>query len=212
MADPTPDPLDKAIADIIADESNDHHLNEFSRLADQHPDAWRSLAMAFHDELHMRRGLSEALDTSRQAADMEIARAVQQEASSVATARSPHRFGLWAGWSVAAALLLLLLIGLPQRNFHEPSSNTTTSLATYTAEEALDQYMRSGTREGRIITELPTVMVEARPAADGRLEVLYLRQILEREHVSEVFNVSPDELGQPHPVKIDLRNFQDLTL
>ena len=135
-----------------------------------------------------------------------------------------HRLGRvasWAGWAVAAALALAVAIG-PQtaglgRGGAGPGGNSIAggetagmpqtagvgSVAT-TAAEALSAYLAKGKAQGTVIGELPEkVIIETAPQEEGGgYEVVYLRQIMERTRVSDLYRVSSDELGNPTPVPI----------
>jgi len=203
MADTTE--RDQYITDIAA--GNHDSLQRFERIAQRDPAAWRQLALTLHDELHMRHELAASIDeASRSAATAEINRAHTQHADR--SVLSTARWGAWSGWAVAAVLLLAMLVIVPGQSAHHvtPPGGSAT-VANLTAQQALEQYITTGTEEGRVISELPTVLVEARPLDDGRLEVLYLRQFLEREHVNEVYALNTDELGEAHPVKVDVSTF-----
>lgn len=55
------------------------------------------------------------------------------------------------------------------------------------------------------IEELPRLVLEARPAVDGRsTEVIYLRRIIERAAVGGVVELGVDEYGEPRPQMVDL--------
>lgn len=54
------------------------------------------------------------------------------------------------------------------------------------------------------LSELPRLVVDARPTADGRgTEVVYLRRTFERAVVDRVVEVGVDEYGQPLPRLVD---------
>ncbi len=66
-----------------------------------------------------------------------------------------------------------------------------------TANQALEQYMRAGTDEGRIVQELPLLTVDIRPTPDGdESEVIYLRRFMERARVEGVYTMGLDERGR----------------
>lgn len=64
-----------------------------------------------------------------------------------------------------------------------------------TADEALDQYLETGFSEGRVLGELPALMVETR-ALDGRAEIVYVRRVLERTVVDEIVEEGVDDGGR----------------
>ena len=51
--------------------------------------------------------------------------------------------------------------------------------------------------QGRVLGELPTVMVESRPSDDGdSFEITVMRRIIEVKRVDSAFTVGVDESGQ----------------
>jgi hypothetical protein len=76
-----------------------------------------------------------------------------------------------------------------------------------TADDAFERYLELGHNEGRIITELPARMLEIESAEGGGMVVYYVRQLLERERVNEMYHYGEDELGRPMPVPIDFASF-----
>ena len=64
--------------------------------------------------------------------------------------------------------------------------------------------MARGKEEGRVIGELPDrVLVNSTEAPDGKgYEVVFVRQIMEKTRVDDLYKVSSDEGGNPHPVKV----------
>ncbi|MFG0285483.1 MAG: hypothetical protein ACF8R7_13785 [Phycisphaerales bacterium JB039] len=104
----------------------------------------------------------------------------------------PLRWTGATGWLAAAVVALLWLgFGLSaSRPAPAPLSG-----AALTTAEALDRYIAAGVLEGRIIAELPTVMVQSRPLDDGA-EILYVRRVLERAVVSEIIEQDVDDAGR----------------
>jgi hypothetical protein len=59
-----------------------------------------------------------------------------------------------------------------------------------------------GKQSGRVLGEVP-VLCESKPAATGQgFEVVYVRQILERAEVHDLYRFSVDEAGNPLPVRV----------
>ena len=66
---------------------------------------------------------------------------------------------------------------------------------------------RAGQKAGSVVGEVPTkAMVEVRPAENGQgYEVIYIRQILERVHVPELYRATGvDDRGQPRLVPAEM--------
>lgn len=64
-----------------------------------------------------------------------------------------------------------------------------------TAEEALDQYLEAGALQGRVIGELPALLVESRPVERGA-EIVYIRRVLERAVVDGIVEHDVDDAGR----------------
>ena len=127
-----------------------------------------------------------------------------------APVHAPHeaplrvRFAGWTGWAAAAAVVLAWSwfgqIPLPNGG---AVSGPSIQPASLTADDALAQYIEVSTAEKRFLRELPQVLVETRPAADGQgTEVTYLRQFLERAVVNDLYEVTADENGRPGAVRV----------
>lgn len=197
-----PSPFDQAIAEIASGHADDRTLHRFEALAGDSAANWKRLALSLCDELEMRRELDQQLDGRRQIAELEINRA--RDTCTQRPSPRSMRWSAWSGWSVAAVLLLTFVLIMTVQSPHPESQPDHRAVpASFTAQAALEDYVTRGAAEGRVLAELPTVMVESRELDDGTLEVLYLRQFLERERVDEVYTVASDELGQPQPLKID---------
>ncbi|NUQ68803.1 MAG: hypothetical protein HUU18_11065, partial [Phycisphaerales bacterium] len=65
------------------------------------------------------------------------------------------------------------------------------------ASDALQEYLDRGRQDGLVIGELPDkVLVQTRPIGNGGgMEVVYLRQIVERTRVDDLYRTTTDELG-----------------
>jgi hypothetical protein len=107
------------------------------------------------------------------------------------------------GWAVAAALALVTGWQFVAANGRVSATGREPIQAAgiwnvSTPEKALDAYYELGKKAGVVVTELPQrYVLESRTLPDGRQEVLYLRQVLERSIVNDVFRVGTDEQGRP---------------
>ena len=129
-----------------------------------------------------------------------------------------HRLDLvskWGGWAAAAAILFFWFFGNPVNQ----SALNQSSLPSLTAglpgsgllldqaqpDQAFEQYLNSGQRIGQVVGEMPNKQViETRPMEDGSIEVLYLRQIIERQIIDHAYREIFDETGNPVQVPIKL--------
>jgi hypothetical protein len=122
--------------------------------------------------------------------------------------------GAWGGWAAAAAVAMAFLghAGAPAaagRGAPVVGSVDTAQASLpgpiSSAGMFLDEYLSRGREEGTVISELPDkIVVETTQSADGQgYEVVYLRQIMERVRVQDLYRFSQDEAGNPTPVKIN---------
>lgn len=166
---------------------------ELERAGAADPSVWQRLGSAVRDQS----ALSAAVEERIGAAD-----SVELPGALV---RAQYEFRVrlrsWSGWAAAAVIGLswlgaanwITLDALPSAGVQSASLG-----AALTPDEVLDQYRTTGLEEGRYLGELPMVMVETRPTPDGAgMEVIYLRQLLERAVVGELYELGMDEQGQP---------------
>lgn len=121
----------------------------------------------------------------------------------------------WGGWSAAAALVMLWSLGTPSPPGSNEPSNTPLQIGSMIPliglgdaepEQAFEQYMNAGQKSGRVIAEMPEqVVVETRPMPDGTIEVLYLRQIIERRVIDQAFRQVHDERGNTVAVPVRIQ-------
>jgi len=122
----------------------------------------------------------------------------------------------WGGWAAAAAILLVWFFGNPvgvQSEDAQDSNiaglplfgNGTTLLNDAQPEQALSQYLQAGQQSGRVVGEMPEqIVIETRPMPDGTIEVLYLRQIIERQILDHAYRELHNEAGQTISVPVKL--------
>ena len=165
---------------------------ELELLARRDPAVWKRLALAMRGELTLRR-VGGALDA--QLPDLPGRGGVEGR-------RGPLLVG-GLGWAAALLVGFLWLGSAITAGIDGPTSPTNLELG---ADAAWAHYLASGTPDGRLIRELPPVMLEAIPDRDGRqVEVTFLRRAVERAIVDEVIEVDEDDAGRlvSRPVPIE---------
>lgn len=188
---------------VASNEETNGEFARFESVAANHPRHWEQLARALRDELHMRAALADALEIS---SPLEISRAYSKQQRSSGALRSRT----WLGWAAAAmiALAWAATFSMPSDSAEParqggPGASGHAQLVALSSDEAFDQYLRTGEREGRVIAELPTLFVESHPTEDGRLEIFYVRQLLERDEIAHVYELAEDEHGSYVPVSVN---------
>ncbi len=118
----------------------------------------------------------------------------------------PDRFSMARssrlGWAIAAMIALawtstLLAPGQSRIAAGPNPGNTAGLVSVSTPDEAFSAYLDKGKESGRVVAEMPQrIVLESRPAADGKgYEVLYVRQILERATVSDLYRAGISDTG-----------------
>lgn len=77
------------------------------------------------------------------------------------------------------------------------------------SEELFQQYVRAGQETGRVVTQLPRMVMDTRTAPAGNaVEVLYLRPVVERMTVDEFYRTASDEHGNAVRMKVPFRQLR----
>lgn len=123
----------------------------------------------------------------------------------------------WGGWAAAAAILLVWFTGLPSPTATQTTLNGSmnsaglgpnpAALVNATPDQAFEQYIDSGRDAGKVLGVVPNrTVIDSRPTPDGTgIEVVYLRQIMEREIVpiDQIYRVGRDEFGAEAIVPVE---------
>jgi len=121
----------------------------------------------------------------------------------------------WGGWAAAAAILLVWFFGSPMLNRQSDLSDgdqanlipnfgsSNPMLDKARPDQAFGQYIAAGQQSGQVVGEMPEqIVIETRPMPDGTIEVLYLRQIIERQIIDHAYREMRDETGKIFPVPV----------
>ncbi len=181
------------ISKAVGGDATPQEWDELNELAQRAPELWHRLAGCLRDERALDRALGDAGDLAEtiEVPAMRLVPAAPLRLRSAAATR-------WLGWAVAAALALTSVTGIlqPKRLDVRPDGGLEAGvLASVPVDDLLQAYLD---RE-RVIGELPDrVLVETRPAPVGEgYELLYVRQIFEREVVPELYRPgAQDEQGR----------------
>ncbi|MDI1288501.1 MAG: hypothetical protein PSX37_00945 [bacterium] len=198
------------LVDGVATRSDIHNIDaeEAAR-----PGAWREVALA--QKLNtalitdLRPLAAKADAVSLQPAsilsptDQPAPRIIQHDPAAERFSRRLRLGAAWGGWAVAA--VVAIAVRLPNTTGNTNTGNTA-SMPILSAAEALTNYLSKGRNEGSVIGELPKkVLVNTTQAPDGQgYEVIFIRQIMERVRVDDLYRYSSDELGNPTPIKVQL--------
>lgn len=177
------------------------------------PGAWREVALAQKLNASLTSELRPvalqaqaiALPAAEQAtplaAPSDTSRTIKHDPHAERFSRRIRLGAAWGGWAAAAVIAIAARMPQPEAN---PSINA--SIPILSAADALTSYLSKGRNEGTVIGELPKkVLVNTTQAPDGQgYEVIFIRQIMERVRVDDLYRYSSDELGNPTPIKVQL--------
>jgi len=119
--------------------------------------------------------------------------------------------GVWGGWAAAALVAVAWSVGLRPGdplifNSQEGHQAGIASNVVNTAGDALQKYLDLGKESGSVIGEMPSgIVLDKQPLIDGSgYEVVYIRPIIERVVVRDVYQQVETESGQVQivPAKI----------
>ncbi|MHC4447650.1 MAG: hypothetical protein ACYSXF_07720 [Planctomycetota bacterium] len=194
---------DILISRVVDGEGGGAAWDELVMMAEADPPLWRLLAEAQHDHAVLARGVDEAITVAEtvEAPPVGLAGADDEASPMIG------RIGSWSGWAVAALVCLVWATVAPRATAPsgEAGFPAQTTVMPVSAAEAFQAYLDKGRQERRVIGEIPTrVLVESRPAGAGKgYEVLYLRQVLERTIVPDLYRFEgQDERGGPTLVRL----------
>lgn len=196
---PVGDRRDELISRVIDGEATESDWSALRAMAEADPSVWTELTKTQHqhealcclvDEVGM---IAEGVEIP----EGELLTPAERFERRMAGVRA------WGGWAAAAAILLVWFTGLPAPTARDGAQRgaiggeIAEAAFPKTPDGILDQYMETGQQAGRVLGQVPQrVVLETRPAAQG-VEVVYLRQIIEREIVGpdRLYRLSRDEFG-----------------
>lgn len=167
-------------------------LDELAQLSQRQPEALVRIAAALRAAAQVESGVEAA---------QALAETIELPATGDRELNRPSLIargvGSWSGWATAAMVAAAWMLAAMLNSSPPVATPSSGSDVLLTANQALQQYMRAGTDEGRIVQELPLLTVGIRPTPDGEeSEVIYLRRFMERALVERVYKMGIDEQGR----------------
>ncbi len=201
------DERDVLVARVVDGAATNTDWTTFRTLAAHDPSIWSELADT--QQIH---------ELMSQRVQSEIAAADRIELPGGLIDDRPMRARLdlvsrWGGWAAAAAILMVWFFGQPTSTMaldeHDSAAagllGSRILLDQAKPDQAFDQYLSSGQSLGRVVGEMPErIVIETRPMPNGTIEVLYLRQIIERQVIDHAYREVRDEAGNVIPVPVEL--------
>jgi hypothetical protein len=196
-------PLDRSdpellISRVVDGEATPDDWSSFRLQADREPSLWRDLAEAQRIQTALGEEVGAAVATSGYI-DVPMHREIERRFSD-----RVRMVGIWGGWLAAACVGLMWAQGTANKSNTNPGGSQAKLLP-----DVLQNYLSRGEQEGKVLGELPEkVLVRATPLTgsgpngiDSGYEVVYLRQILERVVVKDLYQYGEDDTGQKQPVR-----------
>lgn len=190
------------IARVIDGEATADDWQAIRDLAASDQTIWSDLAESQSNHDQLRAAVGELLAVA------DTIEAPIREHAAVSLTHRLSWVGRWGGWAVAAAVLLAWsagLLGVPQSSTGARAGlGRSIEPVSLTADQALQAYLDQGRASGRIVRQQPELVVlESRPVENGTgYEIIYLRQIVERAIIHDLYRVSEDETGRIIPIPI----------
>lgn len=191
---------DVLLSRVLDGEASPEDWQAFKALAATDPAVWHELAAAQQDLADLSLAVGAAVARA-DSVDLPI----EQHLGDRLTARV-RQVVTWGGWLAAAGVTLAALTGAMGSAGGSGGGVQAAGFgAISTPEDALRAYFEKGQQAGQVVGEVPErVVVRTEPMPNGAgFEVIYLRQIMERAVVPDLYRLGADELGQVVPVRVD---------
>ncbi len=202
------DPRDDILINRVVDgEATPADWAELDVASQRDPGIWARLAESQRSHASLQRAVEDALT---------VAELVDLPHPSERLERAwDARVRVWGGWMVAALVAIAWAGNFAQIRAMrgaqgEAEVTNNASLAcpgAMTSEQLLHAYMQSGLADGRVVGEMPMVMLESVPTADGKAQITFVRPLIERAVVDQFYEVGQTDAGRFVPVKANLSEF-----
>lgn len=197
---------DILISRVIDGEASPEDWSALKALAEREPSVWRDLAGLQQDHAELTGAMAEIVSIAD-----DVDAPVHAHGGVADQGRSLR---MWGGWAAAAALALAWIVRAPTSEPQIVPAGQLAGLAPFGlskdsgSEDYFDAYLRAGQQDGRVLGEVgEPVLVQTTPQEGGGYEVRYVRQVMERRIVPQIFGVGVgyDEQGQTKPVLVPVK-------
>lgn len=191
---------DVLISRALDGEATPEDWSAFRAMAERDPTVWRELAEAQQDRAELAAAVAHAVAIAD-----EVNAPIEQHLSERLTFRI-RTVAAWGGWALAAGLILAAYLAPWQAR--RPPDTQSAGLGPGlvridSPQDALDAYYTRGRADGTVLGELPERIVLETTPYEGGIEVIYLRQIVERLRADDFYRLGYDEAGRPVPVRFE---------
>ena len=202
---------DLLISRVIDGSASPEDWSSFRILAASDPDVWAELSDAQREHealcevMHAATHIADGIDLPGGSGSPMV---FENRVSSAAK---------WGGWGIAAVLLLGWFTGSISMNPNAVPSGTSNGgysagmipLGQANTDQAFGQYLQAGQSSGQVVGEMPDqIVVETRPLDDGTIEVIFLRQVIERRVLEQAYREAVDDSGNRVVVPLDLEKIK----
>lgn len=204
------DPRDEILINRVVDgEATPADWAELDVVAQRDPSIWARLAEAQRAQASLQRAVEDAF-TVAELVDLPHPSERLEQAWNA-------RVRVWGGWLVAAVVAIAWVGNFAQIRALQQSQRAGVGAAGevgqlagvggMTPEQLFDAYMQSGKANGRVVGEMPMVMLESVPTSDGRAQITFVRPVVERAIVDQIYEMGQTDAGRPVPVPATRRGF-----
>lgn len=188
------------ISRVVDAEATGADWAELDAFAQSDPGVWARLAEAQRAQNALQRAVDDAL-TVAELVDLPDPRAEFERSWS-------DRVRVWGGWLAAAVIVLAWAGNFAQGTRQSAPSASNAGIGStngLTPDQLLQMYLTQGREGGRVVGEMPMVMLESTRTPEGRAEITFVRPLVERMIVDNFYELGKNDAGQVVPVPVNWR-------
>lgn len=199
MNNPEPTREDVIIGRIVDGEASPNDWHDLDRISEKDAAVWQRLAQAQRAHARLERAVEDEIAVA------ELVNLPLHQHHAVHDFMT--RLRVYGGWAVAA-VLALALVGVPMARGPQQNMASFIPLDQATADQAYDQYVKAGMKEGRVVGEWPSALLDAKDIGEeSGGEIMIIRRVVERVNVKDMpfYTVESNEFGQPALRKVEVQ-------
>ena len=217
------DERERLIGRVIDGEARPEDWAKLQAIAGQDASIWQDLEVSA-DQRRLLESIVDSAGNTADQLDLEDLPGHAEQFATIEAVGADYGSGgsnarAMLGWAAAAAVALAWGFGVELNGSTMGSAaglNGVTQQAAginpATPDEAFQNYLELGREQGLVLEELNRPVIQTRPLADGSgVEVVFVRQIVERRRVQDTFEVYRDEFGRPVALPASPRDIYTFT-
>ncbi len=204
--------LDILVSRVIDGRAGSSDWSALEARASADAGVWKELALAQRDHAVLTAAVRRETAKAEAVRLPRAAEPVQAEIpptfafpKTVSVAARARSVGTWAGWAAAAAMALAF-VGRGTVPMLGGSEGVRAGLTSQieSAADLFNRYLDTGKKAGTVVGETPDrKIIDVVPAADGHgYDIFYLRGVVEKQRVDNLYRFTTDETGQQAPVQL----------